>query len=108
MKYQYSQPGSSFKYEELKTNQSTIKKKVETYQESKEVKFEHVYQQLMNDIYEKIEEGESLSLQYIEKHLIINLLQKFNKTHTAKIMKISIRTLRNKVNLYGLKDLRPH
>lgn len=42
-----------------------------------------------------------------EREMIIDALKKTkgNRTHAAKILGISVRTLRNKINEYGLKDL---
>ncbi len=46
-----------------------------------------------------------LSLEEMEKHLIINTLQRYgyHKTKTAGILGITLKTLRNKILLYGLE-----
>ncbi len=49
--------------------------------------------------------GELISLAEVEKHHILAALEKTrqNRTHAAKLLGISIRTLRNKLNQYGVK-----
>ncbi len=51
------------------------------------------------------EGGELVSLAEVEKHHILAALEKTrqNRTHAAKVLGISIRTLRNKLNEYGVK-----
>jgi DNA-binding NtrC family response regulator len=50
-------------------------------------------------------EGQPLSLADLEKNHILSVMQKAsNRTQAAKILGISIRTLRNKLNEYGLKS----
>jgi DNA-binding NtrC family response regulator len=46
-----------------------------------------------------------ISLAEVEKHHILAALEKTrqNRTHAAKLLGISIRTLRNKLNQYGVK-----
>lgn len=50
-----------------------------------------------------------MSLQELEKQLIIETLRdhKYNRTHTAEILGISVRTLRNKLHEYQLTHLKP-
>ena len=52
------------------------------------------------------EPGEGCSLSEVEKRHIIAALEraKGNRTHAAKILDISIRTLRNKLNEYHYED----
>jgi len=49
--------------------------------------------------------GDLISLAEMEKHHILAALEKTrqNRTHAAKLLGISIRTLRNKLNQYGVK-----
>ena len=49
--------------------------------------------------------GEMISLAEVEKRHILAALEQTrqNRTHAAKILGISIRTLRNKLNEYGVK-----
>jgi DNA-binding NtrC family response regulator len=49
--------------------------------------------------------GEMISLAEVEKQHILAALEKTrqNRTHAAKVLGISIRTLRNKLNQYGVK-----
>ena len=49
--------------------------------------------------------GEVVSLAEVEKQHILVALEKSkqNRTHAAKVLGISIRTLRNKLNEYGVK-----
>ena len=51
------------------------------------------------------EGGEMISLAEVEKRHILAALEKTrqNRTHAAKVLGISIRTLRNKLNEYGVK-----
>jgi DNA-binding NtrC family response regulator len=51
------------------------------------------------------ENGQFLTLSEVEKHHILAALKKCkgNRTHAAKMLSISIRTLRNKLNEYNLK-----
>ena len=52
------------------------------------------------------ENGQFLTLSEVEKHHILAALKKCkgNRTHAAKMLSISIRTLRNKLNEYNLKS----
>lgn len=74
-------------------------------EESSEIKFEHIFQQIINDLYAKVENGEAFNLKNVEKVLLQNCLVKFNRTQTAKLVGISVRTVRNKINSYGLKNV---
>lgn len=103
--HQYRRAIDNFSFNEVNKKQSTKKIKVKVHEESVEVKFEHVYQQLMNDIYAKIEDGESLSIDFIQSALTSCLLKKFNREMSAKIMGISVRTLRNYIKKYGHKNI---
>lgn len=101
--YRYDSPG--FEYDQIEKDQSTRKQKVETYQESNEVKFEHIYQQLMNDMYEDIDNGKCFKIAYIEKLLIKSMLSKYNRTQSAKLLGVCVRTLRSKINKYGFQNI---
>lgn len=103
-KYRYDSPG--FKFQTVEKCQSTKPNKVISFQESIEVKNEHIYQQLINDMYEKIENGECFKLKEIEKLLMKNMLVKYNRANCAKLMGVCVRTLRNKINEYGYQNLR--
>lgn len=103
MQYRYSSP--CFEFEKITKKQSTKKRKIISYEESIEVKNEKIFQQLTNEIYDKIENGECFNLKYIEKSLIKEILKKYNRTQSAKLLGISIRTLRNKINEYGYKNI---
>jgi transcriptional regulator with PAS, ATPase and Fis domain len=54
-------------------------------------------------------EPEPVSLAEVEKRHILAALEKTkqNRTHAAKLLDISIRTLRNKLNEYGVKSREP-
>lgn len=105
---QYRYDGPRYEYEPIEKDQSTKKQKVVAYQESIEVKNEHIFQQTTNEMYENIENGACFNIHTLQKILIKNTLIKYNKTQTAKILGISIRTLRNKIKEYGLKDVQPN
>lgn len=104
MQYRYDKP--SYEFDLLEKDQSTKKVKIEKYQESTEVKNEHVYQQFMNDMYELIENGKCFNHETMEMLVIKNLLWKYNRTQVARITGLSVRTIRNKINKYGFKDIR--
>jgi hypothetical protein len=85
---------------------TTKTEKSAVFQENTEVKYEHVYQQVQNEMYEKIKDGECFNLKVLEEILLKNLLWKFNKAQSAMIAGVSIRTMTNKVKEYGLRDIR--
>lgn len=99
--YRYDSP--SFEFGEK--TRSNAKKKVVKYEKSLEVKYEYCYQQILNDLYDKIDNGDCFNFKYFEKVLIMNLYTEFNKTQISKITGLSIRTIRNKINEYGREDL---
>lgn len=105
-KKQYRYDSPEFKYETIEKDQSTRPAKVLVFQESTEVKNEHIYQGLTNDMYAKIEDGECFDIAFIEKQLIKNMLPKYNRTQAAKLLGICVRTLRNKINEYGFQNIR--
>lgn len=92
----------AFKYsfEEVENKKSKRSKK--KYIETTDVKYEHVFQQIQNDLYEKIENGVCFNFYEYEKALLKNLLWKFNNSDVAKITGLCIRTIRNKRKKYGL------
>lgn len=104
--YRYDNGKSNFEFQAQEKDQSTRKAKVIQYQESAEVRNEHVFQQMQNDLYEKIENGECFNVDYIEMVLLKNLLWKYNRTQVSKITGLCVRTVRNKINKYGLGHIR--
>lgn len=105
--YSYDSPSYEFDFLEKEKAPKQEKEKPKRFEESREVKNEIVFQQFMNDLYEKIHRSHSgFNLKKVEKLLIKNLLPKYTRTEAAKILGISIRTLRNKINEYGYKDIR--
>lgn len=58
-------------------------------------------------LFEEKREVKAGKIKDAEREMIIDALKKTNgnRTHAAKILGISVRTLRNKINEYGLKDL---
>ena len=103
--YRYGRP--SFEFDKIDEKQSAKRQKIDSYEESIEIKNEHIYQQLSNEMYGKIENGECFNLKFIEYSLIKLVLSKYNRTQSAKLLNISVRTLRNKINEYGFKHIQP-
>ena len=58
---------------------------------------------------QEIDEESTNTLYEMEKTMIFETLNKvnWNKTKASKILGISVRTMRNKLNEYGIKDLNP-
>lgn len=68
-----------------------------------EVNKEKAFQQVINDMYN----GEKFNILYIELSIIKNLiLNGFTQLEISQLMGICIRTIRNRINQYGLKNLR--
>lgn len=67
--------------------------------DSHELKIYHILTQFMNDVHEMVLTDENFNIEKIEKLLINNIETRFNRTHTAKLMGISVRTVRNKMNV---------
>lgn len=101
----YSHEKNNFKFDSIDKTPSTRKEKVTVYEESNEIKNEIVYQAFMNDLYEFIENGECFKMKRVEMFLFKNLLIKYNRTQVANLTGLSIRTIRNKIKEYGLKDI---
>jgi DNA-binding NtrC family response regulator len=59
---------------------------------------------LPHDVFNQTEHTESSSLEMVEKEMIEKtlILHDYNITHTAKALKITRTTLRNKINKYGI------
>lgn len=71
---------------------------------SSDLKIEHALAQFTNDVHEIVYNEKTFDIQKIEKALLKNLLKEFNNTETAKLSGLSIRTIRNKKNAYGLRE----
>jgi len=58
---------------------------------------------------QEIDEDKNNTLYEMEKNMIFDTLNKvnWNKTKASKILGISVRTMRNKLNEYGIKDVAP-
>jgi len=58
---------------------------------------------------QNIDDNKSSTLYDMEKSMIFDTLNKvnWNKTKASKILGISVRTMRNKLNEYGIKDVNP-
>ncbi|MEE9911267.1 MAG: sigma-54 dependent transcriptional regulator [Deltaproteobacteria bacterium] len=58
---------------------------------------------------QEIDGGQKNTLYEMEKNMIFDTLNKvnWNKTKASKILGISVRTMRNKLNEYGIKDANP-
>jgi two-component system response regulator AtoC len=75
----------------------------------REIKPEHLLLNTQTPIVKDHRLPVGMSIQELEKQLIIETLRdnKYNRTHTAEILGISVRTLRNKLHEYQLTHLKP-
>lgn len=103
MRKQYRYDREKFHFEKIDKINKRVNKTNIKFEESNEVKNEHIFQRFMDNVYEKIENGESFKINFIESALLESLLWKYNRTHTAKLTGLSVRTIRNKIKKYGLK-----
>ncbi len=112
-KYQYdntySYAKNDFTFKELEETTSkkskNKKKKAISFQETNEVKNEHIFQQVVNEMYALFENEECFNLRKTEQIIIKNILIKYNQRQTSKLTGLSVRTIRNKIKEYGLKNL---
>lgn len=98
---QYCYGSSNYSYNEIeRSNPKKKMNKVKIGPESIELRLEKVFQQVTNDLYEMIDKGH-INISEVEESIITNLLGCFNKTETAKITGLCIKTIRNKTNGYN-------
>ena len=84
---------------------SSVKKEFKDTREVRLEKSKDYFIELLNKSIEDDLEG-FFDLRNIEKSLLVSLFLFFNITETAYLSGYSLRSIRNKVNKYGLKDLR--
>ncbi|MGB0452587.1 MAG: helix-turn-helix domain-containing protein [Bacteriovoracaceae bacterium] len=105
MTFRYDYNQHDYAFENIEKMQKVKIETIPDYEDSKEVKLEKVFQGFVNELYEKIDDEEAFRAGVVEEVLIKNINRFFNKTHTAKLTGLSIRTVRNKLNEYGSRNL---